>query len=100
MYEPRDNKPTVYEPEINDYVEWTTQLGQVHEGWVYFKADQCIQKRGWPKQSRYITIEVGVKEKPDYKEDNPHRYVHILLCCYEHQWQELKFVKKRKDRYE
>jgi len=43
---------------------------------------------------------VGVKEKPDYKEDNPHRYVHILLCCYESQWSELKFVKKRKDRYE
>mgnify|MGYP005694833547 CR=1 FL=1 len=100
MYEPRDNKPTVYEPQINDYVEWTTQLGHVHEGWIYFKADQCIQKRGWPKQIRYITIEVGLKEKPDYKEDNPHKYVHILLCCYEHQWKELKFVKKRKDRYE
>ena len=100
MYEPRDNKPTVYEPEINDYVEWTTKLGQVHEGWVYFKASPVIHKRGWPKQTRYLTIEVGVKEKPDYKEDNPHKYVHILLCCYEHQWKELKFVKKRKDRYE
>ena len=37
----------MYEPEVNDYVEWTTKLGQVHEGWVYFKADKCIQKRGW-----------------------------------------------------
>ena len=90
----------MYEPEVNDYVEWTTKLGQVHEGWVYFKADQVIHKRGWPKQTRYLTIEVGVKEKPDYQEDNPHKYVHILLCCYEHQWKELKFVKKRKDRYE
>ena len=90
----------MYEPEVNDYVEWTTKLGQVHRGWIYFKAYQCIQKRGWPKQSRDLTIEVGVKEKPDYQEDNPHKYVHILLCCYESQWQELKFVKKRKDRYE
>ena len=28
------------------------------------------------------------------------RYIHILLCCYETQWKELKFVKKRKNRYE
>ena len=90
----------MYEPEVNDYVEWTTKLGQVHEGWVYFKAEPVIPKRGWATPQRYITIEVGVKEKPDYQEDNPHRYVHILLCCYENQWQELKFVKKRKNRYE
>ena len=90
----------MYEPEVNDYVQWQTELGQVQEGGGYFKADHVIQKRGWPKMSRYITIEVGVKEKPDYKEDNPHRYVHILLCCYESQWSELKFVKKRKNRYE
>ena len=25
MYEPRDNKPTVYEPQVNDYVEWTIE---------------------------------------------------------------------------
>ena len=69
----------MYEPEVNDYVEWTTKLGQVHKGWVYFKAEPVIPKRGW------VT---------------PHRYIHVLLCCYESQWQELKFVKKRKDRYE
>ena len=90
----------MYEPEINDYVVWTTELGMVHEGWVYFKADPTIEKRGWRKPQRYITIELGVKEKPDYNEDNPHKYVHVLLCCYEPQWKELKFVKKRKSRYE
>ena len=90
----------MYEPEVNDYVVWTTELGMVHKGWVYFKADPTIEKRGWRKPQRYITIELGVKEKPDYNEDNPHKYVHVLLCCYEPQWKELKFVKKRKSRYE
>jgi len=36
----------MYEPQVNDYVEWTTQLGQLHEGWVYFKADSTPPKRG------------------------------------------------------
>ena len=90
----------MYEPEVNDYVVWTTELGMVHKGWVYFKADPTIEKRGWKKPQRYITIELGVKEKPDYNKDNPHKYVHVLLCCYEPQWKELKFVKKRKNRYE
>ena len=90
----------MYEPEVNDYVVWTTELGMVHEGWVYFKADPTIEKRGWRKPQRYITIELGVKEKPDYNEDNPHKYVHVLLCCYEPQWKELQFVTKRKNRYE
>ena len=67
----------MYEPEINDYVQWTTQLGQIHRGWVYFEAEPTAPKRGWVTPQRYITIEVGVKEKPDYKEDNPHRYVPV-----------------------
>ena len=50
----------MYEPEINDYVQWTTELGQVHQGWVYFKAEQTAPKRGWVTPQRYITIEVGV----------------------------------------
>ena len=24
-----------YNPQVNDYVVWTTELGQVHKGWVY-----------------------------------------------------------------
>ena len=27
----------MYEPQVNDYVRWVTELGQVHEGWVYYK---------------------------------------------------------------
>jgi len=57
----------MYEPEINDYVQWTTELGQVHQGWVYFKAEPTAPKRGWVTPQRYITIEVGVKRNPIIK---------------------------------
>ena len=36
-----------YNPQVNDYVVWTTELGQVHKGWVYFVADKAEQKKGW-----------------------------------------------------
>ena len=54
----------MYEPQVNDYVKWVTELGQVHEGWVYFKTDSIEEKRGWKKPSRYITIEIATKERP------------------------------------
>ena len=34
-----------YNPQVNDYVVWTTELGQVHKGWVYFVADESKRKR-------------------------------------------------------
>ena len=34
-----------YNPQVNDYVVWTTELGQVHQGWVYFVADESKQKK-------------------------------------------------------
>jgi len=67
----------MYEPEVNDYVQWTTELGQVHEGWVYFKAEPTAPKRGWITPHRYITIEVGVKEKPDYQ-----KIIHTSMYIY------------------
>ena len=44
----------MYDPQVNDYVRWTTELGMVHEGWVYFKADQSKPKKGWITPARYI----------------------------------------------
>ena len=41
-----------YVPKINDYVIWNHH-GIIHEGWVYFV------------DSAYITIEIGVKPKPN-----------------------------------
>ena len=46
----------MYDPQVNDYVRWTTELGHVHEGWVYYKASVSEPKRGWITPSRYISI--------------------------------------------
>ena len=35
----------VYDPQVNDYVRWTTALGMVHEGWVYYKGDTHDNQR-------------------------------------------------------
>ena len=57
----------MYEPQVDDYVRWTTALGMVHEGWVYFKGEPAVKKKGWAKPEHYITIEVGVKDMPQEK---------------------------------
>ena len=92
----------MYKPKVNDYVVWNRPNGLSDEGWVYFVSQPTEHKKGFPDTSQYITIEVGVKEKPEcqYDKRNHHRYIHILLLCYENQWKELRFVKKRKSRYD
>ena len=86
-----------YKPKVNDYVIWERH-GLRDEGWVYFVSQETENKRGFTKTDRYLTIETGIRRKPEcqYEKNNPHKYVHILLCCYESQWSELKYVKKRK----
>ena len=92
---------TNYEPEVDDYVIWTTELGMVHEGWVYFKGDPVDNelriKQGWNPVARYITIETGIRPKPQcqYSKNDPHKYIHTLLLCYDSDWHQLKFIKKR-----
>ena len=79
----------MYEPQVDDYVRWTNSLGQVHEGWVYFKGDpvdnEKRKKDGWNPLSQYITIETGTKPKPHcvYSSGKPmrHKMIHILLLC-------------------
>ena len=92
----------MYEPQVDDYVVWTTALGMVHEGWVYYVAEPTEPKRGWPTPVRYITIEIGTKPKPycTLANDKMHKNIHVLLCCYEHQWNELRYVKRRKSKYD
>ena len=48
----------MYDPQVNDYVRWTTALGMVHEGWVYFKASPVEPKKGWNKPSRLSLIHI------------------------------------------
>ncbi len=66
----------MYEPQVDDYVRWTTALGMVHEGWVYFKCDPTPKKKGFPKVEHYITIELGVRDMP-YEQQKT-----IMYCCY------------------
>ena len=92
---------TNYEPEVDDYVIWTTELGMVHEGWVYFKWDKVDNEKrvkdGWKPVARYITIETAIRPKPEcqYSKNDPHKYIHTLLLCYESYWHELEFIKRR-----
>ena len=90
----------IREPQVNDYVIWDQGEYGIDEGWIYFVAEESEPKRGWPITQRYVTIEVGVRRKPEceYEKNNPHQNIHILVVCYEPQWKELKFVKRRKSR--
>tara|TARA_B100000965_G_scaffold373224_1_gene363484 strand:+ start:65 stop:307 length:243 start_codon:yes stop_codon:yes gene_type:complete len=76
----------MYSPQVDDYVKWTTTLGNVHEGWVYF-ADR-----------EYITIELSVKDKSEqsYKDSPIHRKIHSLLLCQHYYWDQLEYVKHRR----
>ncbi len=95
---------TPYEPEVDDYVIWKHENGSTDEGWVYFKGDPVDNdlriKQGWNPVARYITIETGIRPKPycEHTKNDPHKYIHTLLLCYDTYWHELKFVKRRSTR--
>ncbi len=69
-----------YKPQVDDYVIWKTDHVNV-EGWVYFYDE------------KYITIETGIKPKPncEYTKIERHKYIHTLyyvlerirICSYE-----------------
>ena len=101
-----NNVEQPYEPEVNDYVIWErkTWVGiSTDQGWVYFKGDPVEPKKGFSTPARYITIETGVRDKPkeqlDCKSTSNHSKVHTLLLCYESQWKEIKFVKRRESKH-
>lgn len=75
-----------YEPNVNDYVEWTKGV----EGWVYFK------------DKEYITIEhiVRPKDEVNYQCCPIHANERLLVICYTEQWKELKYIKSRTSIYE
>ena len=77
-----------YIPRINDYVIWN-RMGHILKGWVYFLDE------------KYITIEIGIKPKPncEYTKIERHKYIHTLLLCFPKQWKELEYVHTRKNRY-
>jgi len=88
----------MYEPQVDDYVKWTTALGMVHEGWVYFKCNHAPQKKGFRKTEHYITIELGVRDKPEEEtKKSLHKKNHVLLLCYHTHWNELEYITNRRD---
>ena len=88
----------MYEPQVDDYVRWTTALGMVHEGWVYWKGEPTPGKRGWRKPEHYITIELGVKDmQPEQQRTSLHKKNHVLLLCYHFQWHQLEYITNRRD---
>ena len=88
----------MYEPQVDDYVRYTTALGIVHEGWVYFKCDPITKKRGFRQVEHYITIELGVRDMPyEQQKTSLHKKNHVLLLCYHSNWHELEYIKNRRD---
>ena len=88
----------MYEPQVDDYVKWTTDLGMVHEGWVYFKFEYTPPKKGFPQVEHYITIELGVEDMPpEQQRTSLHKKNHVLLLCYHFQWHQLEYIKNRRD---
>lgn len=75
-----------YTPQIDDYVRWVRGNGFVTEGWVYFVDE------------KYITIETGVKDKPncEYTREEKHKKIHILVVCHDCFWKELEYIKHRR----
>ena len=87
-----------YDPQVNDYVVWDRGQYGTDEGWVYFKGDPVEPKKGFNTPARYITIETGVKDKPKEQLDGSsslHNKTHTLLLCYEQDWKNLKFIRRR-----
>ena len=99
MYQQLELFPPPYEPEVDDYVIWKNPYGD-NEGWVYFKCPPSEPpKKGYTTPQRYITIETSIRPKP--KEQlaengtDRHKFIHTLLLCYESEWKNLIFVKRR-----
>ena len=94
----------MYEPEVGDYVKWHhPHDGSIDQGWVYFKGDPVNNSKrkadGWNPISQYITIETGVRPKPncEYAKNDKHRYIHTLLICNQEDWNQLEYIKNRRD---
>ena len=89
-----------YNPQINDYVIWENDIGHRHEGWVYFVAPEGEHKKGWKKPTRYFSLEIATKPRPQCDLTKFfHKRIHVCLCCYEQSWNQVKLIKKRKSKH-
>ena len=90
-YTPPDANASVrtYVPEVDDYVKWNKEKHSI-EGWVYFK------------DSKYITIEIGVKykEEEDIQNCPMHFKTHTLVLCFPEYYHQLEYIKTRANKYD
>ena len=94
-----------YDPQVDDYVIWKRPSGDWDEGWVYFKGDPVDNekrvKQGWNSISQYITIETHVYPKREcrYTSGKPmrHKNIDCLLICNKDNWNELEYVRNRRE---
>ena len=82
----KDRMAHPYTPQVDDYVKWNRSTGQVDEGWIYF-VDEL-----------YITIETGVRDKPncEYTQIERHKKIHTLVVCHNWYWHQLEYLKTRR----
>jgi hypothetical protein len=82
----KDRMAHPYIPQIDDYVVWRRTGGMIDKGWIYFVDEQ------------YITIEVGVKDKPncEYTREEKHKKIHTLVVCHPQFWHQLEYIKNRR----
>ena len=82
----KDRMAHPYTPKVDDYVKWNRSTGQVDEGWIYFVDDD------------YITIETGVRDKPNcqYTQIERHKKIHTLIVCHNWYWHQLEYLKTRR----
>ena len=53
-------------------------------------------KDNWIPTSNYITIEIATKPRPQCDLSTFfHKRIHVCLCCYENNWHELTFIRRR-----
>ena len=53
-------------------------------------------KNKWVATSNYITIEIATKPRPQCNVSTfLHKRIHVCLCCYESNWNELEFIRRR-----
>lgn len=78
-----------YVPDVNDYVVWTDTLGKVIEGWIYFV------------DSTYITIEIGVRDKPEcpYESTVLHKKTHCCVLCFPENYHQLEYICSRPSKH-
>ena len=69
-------------------------------GYILLPVNQNT-KKGWRTPTRYISIEIATKPRPQCDLTTfLHKRIHVCLCCFEQNWNELELIKKRKSKYD